>query len=479
MQKSVLFLINGLGIERANSYSVYSDEIMPTMSSMIKNGLFASLETEATDYEKGYQLFSLGTLSPNSFPFIENILDNKLLKENPKYNDLITKTQTSKTIHFIHHFIDEKGIEQLKRFIMDFNHDKDKNIYIHFIFTADDIIGYRAINKYIGRLGYEISGFAKVGMLFGEKLLHEESKLNDLHNVIRMLYKGTGEKWQELEKKLESLYDLKITPQDTKVFCVNDGFALSENDTFFIFNYEAVDCSALLEKIQNPSLVLNGLEGYKNIRYTSLMPIKATEVVNVECLYHNATSEFSIAKALETVNKQLLIAVDAESLNITNFMCNGMEKKTSPHINYVQIDNILYAEQLNTVLNNPQYDVIIINHRIDGADTIEAIKNKLLSIDKHLEMIKELCTGKATLLVSSLYGIKKEMKLENETVTIDFTGKVPFVVEDIRYDQKNYKLAYGTTYDLFMTALKEINPELKITTLIRKKDFVSSLLTKK
>ena len=61
MKKTVLFLINGFGIEKKDSYSIYDAKALPTLDEMMNNNLYTSLESNASDYTTGYQLFSTGT----------------------------------------------------------------------------------------------------------------------------------------------------------------------------------------------------------------------------------------------------------------------------------------------------------------------------------------------------------------------------------------------------------------------------------
>ena len=43
MNKTVLFLINGLGIEKADSCNVYNEQLMPNMDQLINEHLFTSI----------------------------------------------------------------------------------------------------------------------------------------------------------------------------------------------------------------------------------------------------------------------------------------------------------------------------------------------------------------------------------------------------------------------------------------------------
>ena len=45
MKKTVLFLMNGFGIEQLDSYSIYNAKLMPNLDSYTKNHLFAAIST--------------------------------------------------------------------------------------------------------------------------------------------------------------------------------------------------------------------------------------------------------------------------------------------------------------------------------------------------------------------------------------------------------------------------------------------------
>ena len=64
MNKTVLFLINGLGIEKADSCNVYNEQLMPNMDQLMNEHLFTSIATDTRDYNSGYQILSMGNTDP-------------------------------------------------------------------------------------------------------------------------------------------------------------------------------------------------------------------------------------------------------------------------------------------------------------------------------------------------------------------------------------------------------------------------------
>ena len=88
MKKNILLLINGFGIERTDSYSVYSAQLMPNMDRLTREKIFVSTPNNFLDYKSAYRKFSMGIDYPLTYNLIENNLFNAAIGENQvfKYN---------------------------------------------------------------------------------------------------------------------------------------------------------------------------------------------------------------------------------------------------------------------------------------------------------------------------------------------------------------------------------------------------------
>ena len=60
MRKSILFLINGYGVEQNDSIEVYSKEIMPNLDNIITANYLVRLPNSFLDYKSAYRNFSMG-----------------------------------------------------------------------------------------------------------------------------------------------------------------------------------------------------------------------------------------------------------------------------------------------------------------------------------------------------------------------------------------------------------------------------------
>lgn len=481
MNKTVLFLINGLGIEHKDSYSIYSSSVMPTFDSLTKEAFFTPLTSPAHNLEEAYKYFSIGTISPLTAPYINNILENNLFNDNQKFNEFHQEVFNSQgNIHLFCFLNDEKLHDSIKKFIQIIDPNSQKTVYLHFVLPQTDISEYSNISKLFARYQYDLPSNVKRGLVVGLNILEDQDKTPELNEFVRILYKGVGEKWPDVDTKLNSLYNLRTAPNNTRAFYINDGFTISDKDIFFFYNYEHYDCGRLIQTIKNPPLYLNVDNKSENVKYYSLFQLKDKE--DVKYLYEDVTSDISVAKAMEQVGLTALTLIDKENINMVNFMFNGLSNSSNSHIKYILSDNgILYLNsQMNVILNDPTYQLIIINHRIDNINDEETIKNTLNKIDKNLAMIKSLCKDKYTLIVSSLFGMKKEINtITGNKAVVDFSGRVPAILIDSKYDSKKYRLASSDTYSLLTTSLKCIKPELKVSSILKKKSLLENILFKK
>jgi len=483
MNKAILFLMNGLGVEHKESYNIYSGEVMPTLDNMIQNQLFTTIQTSATDFSSAYQIFSTGSKQPLGVSFIESVWDENRFSENEKIIKFQNEVKTKNgKLHIFCFLEDERMFDHLKAFVQSIELNPEQKIFVHVALTNDSITDYRKINKMIYKFNYDSMTKAKIGSIVGANVLLNPDKETEFIEFQRLFFKGTGEKWPEIERKLETLYDAKIAPNDARCFYVRDGFTLKENDSFLIFNYEDMDCKKLIDGIITPPSYFNLTIQTSTFSFYSLFPFKNNP--SIPFFYDTLVSEDSMSKALEQANLSALIFAEQKEINDIYFMCNGLSNKGNNRIQFAAIDNgiLNHREQMESILKNPAYPLIIINHRIDDTIDVEQMKKRLTEIDQNLSMIKGICSSFGyPLFVSSLFGIKKEIldPATREKVLVDFSSTVPLVVVDPSFDFKNYRLGSGTTYTLLGTCLKKCNPEMKFPTVIKKKDFMTKLLFKK
>ena len=111
----------------------------------------------------------------------------------------------------------------------------------------------------------------------------------------------------------------------------------------------------------------------------------------------------------------------------------------------------------------------------------EDIQERLKKIDVVIGEIEKYCKeNNMGLFISSLYGFERMMyNKKQELLKINLFGKVPVLIVDNNISLSTHTVAEGSLFDLANSIFKNINPEYKMTGLIKKKSSLLSIFYKK
>ena len=103
MKKSILFLVNGLGIEKPGSYSISIDQCMPNLSRLKETSYFTTAFTNSLEYKSAYQQFFLGDTYADEIKYLKDNVLNDNIVNNQTYQNLFNtiKNTTGKVHVFI------------------------------------------------------------------------------------------------------------------------------------------------------------------------------------------------------------------------------------------------------------------------------------------------------------------------------------------------------------------------------------------
>lgn len=478
MNKTILCLINGLGVEHKDSYNIYSKKVMPNFDKCVNYELFSTLSTSAYDYATGYQILNTGNTNILSVSFLDKVYNENTWNSAPNYQDLLSTLQNdNKKIHVFCSIYNKNTFDHLKSLIQSLKNNK--KIIIHLMLNDQTMDGYKVANKFIERFRYEIIPNSEIGMIFGNNVMSGRNG-NDFNDLWTMYIKGIGEQWNEPNKKFSIYEQQGVLPCDAKVFYVSGNFKIEENTDIIFFNYDQEDFSKLYNLLSNPQTGYNSVVSINNLTYYSIFPL--TNIQGIKSLYENLTSETSLAKGLEQLSTKSLVLVDKNNLNTVCFMNNGLTKNNSQNIVYMLTDGgLLYNdEQMKAIIDNEQYPLIIINYSIDQYVDEASLKNALTQIDNSLSNIIETCKNKYRLIISSLYGIEKQIKLENgNDAKVSFKNNVPCVLIDNKIDKSKFKLqTYESISKLLPTLFKSLKPDVKVNSLLVSKSLLHKIFYK-
>jgi len=464
LKKTVLFLMNGFGIEQQDSYNIYNSKLMPNLDSYTSKYLFSTIESHDYDFADGYRIFSTGSKTPLTYSLINKYMEN--FASHPNMNFYLNNIKEDSKVHLFMFVQNEQNLEHLKHFLRFIKTKYNNKIILHLVLTSEDIGNYKLLESMIAKISYN-NDFkdCKIGTVIGKNVLCG----NDLITYMNMLKNEIGEKWIEVSRKFDSLVKSKTAPMDVKEFYMTDDCKLSDKDIYFFFNYEHLDLSNFVNVLSN----LN-----PNCKYFSLFQIKGIQYP----MYAYPISGNSMAASLKSIDAKALVLCESRYISYINYVLNGLNNVTSENISYLKTDVNFGKEQLKSILTNSEYDLILIDYRIDNCKTVDELKSRLANLDLMLGFVHDTCVeNKVSLFISSLYGMKKEIEIDHfAKAYINFSNKVPVLVIDPVFNKVNFRLDnIGNVNTLANTVYTNINNKYNGgDVLIKKKGYLSKLLKK-
>ncbi len=476
MKKNILLLINGFGIERADSYSVYSDSLMPNMGKLTHEKIFISLPNNYLDYKSAYRNFSMGINNPLTYKLIENNLFNATISDNQVYKYIINQVNVLKSrLHIMCFWDSESTIDQLLGFIKEIQRNTIQKIFVHVVLCQNSLNDYKYIGKDLNTLNYEGGSNVKIGVVTGENNLFDLLNCKDLaKNFITEF----GEKWKDLSKKVEVQIQTRTLPKETRTFSVTPTYRFEENDQVLIFNYSNVD----LTKFRNELYIQKYRQvDMDKVPFYSLFPIKAEKPIYF--MYNFAVSANYTLNSLKSINARCLLMDKKDKCSFINYYLTGLRNEIDPSLKYLPTDDNFIYDPAKVVETIQKYDneLYIINYEIDTCKTFEEILERLKKIDAVIGALNDyISNNKMSMFISSLYGLEKMLyNSKQELLKINFSGRVPLIIVDDEINLVDYNINEGNLYDLCNSILWNINKEYTTEGLIKKKSRFFSFLYKK
>lgn len=476
MKKSIIFLINGLGIEKPKSYSISIDQTMPNLRKVKETSFFTTAIINSLEYKSAYQSFLLGDTYKKELKYIDsNVIGDKLI-ENQVFQSLQSKVNNDQTK--LHIFIDPTDnaiVESLNKLLSILKAPKDKKIYLHIILSGETTSDYDSIISVVNYIKMHIVSGVELGFVIGKESIKETPTKDELNYTKKLLFMCSAERWTEVDKKLLDLKERNIRPCLAEGFCVRNTCYIEGNDTILFFNTRRNDYDALINTIYT-----NGAEYLKDgANMPAYSVVKLNTKYNVPSLIDNISYEDSLANLLSSINKKILFITDNDKINIINFYANGMNNINNPNILFMlKDDNIYNREYLEQLINNSPYDLYVFDFHMDVSKTINTVKEQLEKIDIIIGHLSEICMNKHSLFITSLYGTKAEIPIadyNSEKVLLDYEMQIPIFFYDYTYPASKYILAPGETNDILMSAINCIAPDSNLYSLIKQKGLLNNL----
>lgn len=449
--KTVLFLINGLGVASKDSFDIRFNDLMPNLSMLMRNYLYSNLENKNYNYKNGYRNFSLGNDLLPTYHRLEN--DSNLMK-NPTILNIASDAISNHTKVHLFCFLDnEQVINQVIKIISVLKQQGDFLIFIHIILRQKDCLAYDTILSMLKMVEDKITLFkgVEIGIVAGERVINKDK-------YYELFCKELGEKWPDYTRKINYCRNTQIVPRDLDPFYIHTGFKAQSNDISLFFNYEDVDCNEFISKI-------------KNIKLYTLFPMKSfAYAINI---YEELAPLDYFSKKLETHHLKCLVLTTPDRISTIHYNFNGLKENKNSLIEYMDIHN--KELDIEKILQLP-YHLIIFDYDLEPFHEIKKLKDFLMNLDEKIDKIYNICDqNNYNMFISSVYGIYRDDYIAgvDKKVKLDYSMEVPVVMIDRKYSKSKFLLKYGSTYHLSNTIIHSIVNDPNIPTLIRKRGILS------
>ena len=486
----VVCLMDGMGIEDAKSYSIYSSDVMPTLDSLTSRYMFSTLsasgrgvglsENASVTRNLGYLNMGAGSIVKQSIEIINSKIDNNMFFNNDSLKVVTDHVlNNNSSLHLITLVGDRYGEDSmlhLRRMIDYCNSIGIKSIFIHLYLGANNNSLDKSFPKYTSYVHRILNLFpnVKVSIVAGINHLKDSSGITVTKELYKVTVGGIGEHWVNYNDAVESNYKRKNLEENIVPFIVSNDGLIKNSDGVFLFNYENDLASVYSDLLVQPAKYMYTTNTDINIKVCSLFPLQ--NQTSVSCFNYEPVKTSFYGCLNRSGIKHLLIA-EKDKIPYLNYYFNGCNNTQATQI--LGIDNAengdydtniaskhqLITSKLIEAINSDFYDLIIVDYSIvnEGkSHNTENIKNSLISLDKCLNQIyNHIVSRNGIFYITSCYGINEALyNQKDELVNVDFSKKVPFVVVDNELPSTLYSLISGNLCDISITILNTLGVPL-------------------
>ncbi len=482
MKKSILFLINGLGIEKAGSYSISIDQCMPNLAKIKETSYFTSAIINSLEYRSAYEAFFLGDTYKRELQYIHDNILNDTVKNNATFQSLKNHLDNPDTrLHVFVEPTNNKVVEEVNSLVKSLELDDKREVYLHLLLTQQTVNEYQNLIDVVNYIKYHLSSCITVGFILGKEVFPLELTKDDYDMAKRLFFYCSVERWIDTGQKLMDLKNSNVRPCEAPGFCAVNSCALKNGDAILFFNTKRTNYDNLIKSIVDQEKEIYKTDNV-NLPFYSLIHLDTK--YEIPFFAESVFYENNLASLLAKANKKALIITSDKNIQLVNFLANGLNYINNPNIQFMKLDNpyLNSLENIQALIDQSPYELIIFDYHMDVSKTINDLKAQLSQIDVVLGMVANVCVNKHSLFITSLYGIKKMLPLaqyNGEMVTIDYEMQIPIFFFDYSYPRSKYGLRPGETNDILHTALRCIWDTNSIDSLIYTKGILNNIFGKK
>ena len=242
----VVCLMDGMGIEDAKSFEIYSPKIMPTLDSLINRYLFSTLETSgkavglseeaSATKEIGYLNIGAGKVVKQSIEILNEKIEQNQFFDNPSIKVVTDHVIANKSkLHLITLIGDKYGNDSpahLRKMVEYCNSLGINQIYIHLYLGANNNSLSKTFPKYTSMI-HRITNLypnVKISTIAGIRHLKDSSGITVTKELYKITVGGIGEHWINYNEAVDSNYKRKNLEENIVPFLVEEDGLIGKTD---------------------------------------------------------------------------------------------------------------------------------------------------------------------------------------------------------------------------------------------------------
>ena len=305
MKKSFIFLLNGLGIEKAGSYSISLDQCMPNLAKTKETSFYTSAIINSLEYRSAYRQFFLGDTYKLELKYIKDNIINENISKNSVYQSMKNNLLNNNSkFHIFFEPTNDKIVESINHLVNTLNLDSQKKVYLHLILPQQTVNEYKKLITIVNYIKYHIDSHINVGFIIGKEYLPVNLSKVEIDNMKKLFFFCSAERWIETDKKFMILQQENIRPCESPGFCTTTDCIIENNDVIMFYNTNRNNYDNFLQVIYENANDIFKTDNY-NLPTYSL--IKLDTKYQIDSFAENIIYENSLSNLLAQSNKKALI----------------------------------------------------------------------------------------------------------------------------------------------------------------------------
>ena len=460
MKKTVLCVLDGVGISRKTKGNAFFNANTPNINKLMKmypnktidaSGSAVGLPDGKTgNSEVGHLSLGAGRIVKQPLTLINDSITDGSFFKNEKLLAAISHAKKNKSkLHIMGLLSDgcvHSNIEHFKALIKLCSINKFDNVYFH-VFTDGRDTQYNVALKYLDELQSEIDKYkiGKIASIAGRFYgMDRDKRWDRIEKAYNSIVFNEGEEYSSYKEAIQSNYGKNIYDEFIVPCIIDKNGNIENNDSIIWANYRPDRAIEILTTLSDKKFDEFKVYKLKNINLTTFMWVSGVES-NISFEFKNINN--SLGEVLKDY-KQLRIAETEKYAHVTYFF-DGLkdvsydnEKKIiipSEKVKTYDLSPKMKAKEITDTLikefdNN--YDFVLVNYAnadmVGHTGNYDATITAIEEIDKMIGLLYNKCVkNDYTLIITADHGNCETMLNDNgDMVTSHTTNKIPFIVCD-------------------------------------------------